>query len=92
MHLTDKVSTSDDVVAREVAGETVLLNLASGTYFGLNVVGGRIWQMLDSEGCTLAEVAEKLQDEFDVSADQAAADVLSLAGNLVEHGLLQADI
>ena len=88
MHLTDKVTTSDDVVAREVAGETVLLNLATGTYFGLNLVGGRIWQLLEAGADTLAQVAETLQAEFEVSGDEAEADVLSLAGDLAEHGLL----
>ncbi len=91
MELTDKVATCDDVVAREVAGETVLLNLASGTYFGLNEVGGRIWQIFDEGSVSLAEVAAKLQAEFDVSAAEAEADVLSLACNLHEHGLLQRD-
>ena len=88
MQLTDKITTSDDVVARVVAGETVLLNLATGTYFGLNVVGGRIWHLLDNDGCTLAEVIAKLQDEFEVSPADAEADVLSLMGNLTEHGLI----
>jgi len=89
MQLTDTVSTSDDVVARVVAGETVLLNLATGTYFGLNEVGGRIWHLLDTEGATLAEIATKLQAEFDVSGENAAADVLSLMVSLSEHGLVQ---
>lgn len=89
VQLTDTVSTSDDVVARVVAGETVLLNLATGTYFGLNEVGGRIWHLLDTEGCTLVEVAAKLQAEFEVSGETAEADVLSLMANLSEHGLVQ---
>lgn len=88
MELSDKLAASDDVVAREVAGETVLLNLATGTYFGLNAVGGRIWQLLDAEGCTLAEASAKLQQEFEVSSEVADADVLALAANLVEHGLV----
>lgn len=89
MELSDKVTTSDDVVARVVAGETVLLNLASGTYFGLNEVGGRIWHLLEKEGCSLAQVSEKLRQEFAVSAAEAEADVLSLARDLAEHGLLE---
>jgi len=89
MQLTDKLITSDDVVARVVAGETVLLNLATGTYFGLNEVGGRIWHLLDTDGCSLAEITDKLQAEFDVSGENAAADVLSLMVSLSEHGLVQ---
>ena len=89
MQLSDKITTSDDVVARVVAGETVLLNLATGTYFGLNEVGGRVWQWLDDEGCTLAEVSEKVQAEFEVSGEVAEADLLALLDRLAEHGLVE---
>lgn len=89
MQLSDKVSTSDDVVARVVAGETVLLNLATGTYFGLNEVGGRVWHLLDTDGCTLAQVSEKVQAEFEVSGEEAEADLLALLGRLNEHGLVE---
>ena len=90
MQLTDTVILSEDVVAREVAGETVLLNLASGTYFGLNEVGGRIWQWLDEqEGCSLDDISARLVKEFEVSQDDAQRDVLTLTAELAEHGLLE---
>ena len=40
----------EDVVSREVGGEAVLLNLATGTYFGLDGVGTEIWNLLAREG------------------------------------------
>ena len=89
MQVTDKIVVSEDVVAREVAGETVLLNLASGTYFGLDAIGGTIWQWLESGDCqNLAELAEKLIREYDVSRDDAEADLLALAAELAEHHLI----
>lgn len=89
MQLSDRVAPAADVVAREVAGETVLLDLASGTYFGLNEVGSRIWQWLEEEASTtLGEVSERLQQEYSVSADVAQGDVLALARALLDHGLL----
>lgn len=90
MQLSDTIATSDDVVARVVAGETVLLNLATGTYFGLNEVGGRVWQLIDTEGRSLAEVRDTIQAEFDVSAQDAEADLLALLADLSEHGLVEA--
>lgn len=88
MKLSDIVVASDDVVAREVGGELVLLDLASGTYFGLNEVGGRIWQVLAQGAVTLAEVAAQIMSEFDVGADQVEADLLALADELSERKLL----
>lgn len=88
MQLSDKVAISENVVAREVSGETVLLNLETGTYFGLNAVGGRIWALVEAQPRTLAEVRDVVQQEFDVTAEEAERDLLQLAADLSEHGLL----
>lgn len=90
MELTDLVQQSGDVVAREAGGETVLLHLTDGTYFGLNPVGGRIWSFLDGEPRTLAEICAMVVLEYDVEEDEARADVLALACDLCSSGLLQA--
>jgi hypothetical protein len=49
MNLNDTFSVSAQVMARRVGNETVLLDLASGTYFGLDPVGARIWQLIGKE-------------------------------------------
>jgi len=90
--LSDKVLASDDVVTREVGGELVLLDLASGTYFGLNEVGGRIWQLLSDGAVTLGEVADHIAAEYDVGADQVQADIVALASELSERKLLTIEI
>jgi len=86
MKLTDTLTPPLQVMARQVGDETVILNLASGTYFGLDPVGTRIWQLL-SEGQTLAQVCETLLDEFEVGREDLERDVLALAQSLVDDGL-----
>ncbi len=89
MNLTDKMVASDEVVARDVGGETVLLNLASGTYFGLNSVGARIWTIVENdENLSMSQVCDTLANEFDVSRQQLEGDVLNLATELVEQKLV----
>lgn len=88
--LYENVQLSDDVVAREVGGETMLLDLASGKYFGLNMVGGRFWQLLES-GLTSTQARDALLDEFAVPADQLDSDLAELIGHLRESGLVSAD-
>ena len=90
MHLETVLSADADVVAREVGGETVLLHLGSGTYFGLNEVGGRIWQLLDQGDTTLGALCEAIEAEFDAPRDVVEADLLALAAQLVDNGLAQA--
>ena len=56
---------ADDVVAPEVEGELVLLHLGSGRYFGLNEIGGRIWNLV-AERRTTDEIVALLLQEYDV--------------------------
>lgn len=87
MKLSDKITVSGDVVAREVGNETMLLDLASGTYFGLDPVGGRFWQLLE-EGKSALEARDVLLGEYDVGADQLERDLESLLADLAANGLV----
>ncbi len=82
-----KLSIPPQVMSRLVDDETVLLDLASGMYFGLDGVGKRIWESV-SEGDSLAETAAVIASEYEVDEAQALADVIEFASNLVERGLL----
>ena len=89
MKLTDRLTASSDVVAREVGGETILLDLASGTYFGLDSVGARIWALIeDTEGLSLAQVCDAIMGEFAVAREVLEFDVLALAKKLTEQNLV----
>jgi len=88
MTLDDTLTASPDVIAREVGGEMVLMHLGSGTYFGLNPVGGRIWQLLDERSRTVADLAATITAEYEAPAEQVAADVLALADDLARHELV----
>ena len=81
---------SDDVVHRDLAGETVLLNLATGTYFGLDAVGTRIWHLFVEQG-SREKVIEALLAEYEVSEDRLRRDLDALIEKLQDKGLLTAD-
>jgi len=87
VNLTDAFNLSDDVVAREVGGETMLLDLASGTYFGLDPIGGHLWQVLE-QGDTLAAACDQIAGKYDVAREVLEADMLALVSQLVEKRLL----
>ena len=78
---------SDDVVFRDLAGEVVLLNLATGTYFGLDAVGTRIWHLIAEHG-SKETVIDALLAEYEVADDQLRRDLDDLIGRLREQGLL----
>jgi len=81
------ITVSKDVVFRDLSGEAVLLNLATGTYFGLNEVGARMWNLLLEQGTT-EKVIEKMQDEYEVDRERISQDLQGLVENLREKGLV----
>jgi hypothetical protein len=87
MELNNTVTVSPDAVARQVGGETVILHLGSGTYFGLDPVGARIWQLLEA-GKSSDEICDALLDEYEVSREQFEADITDLIKDLLAADLL----
>ncbi|MCU0836207.1 MAG: PqqD family protein [Chromatiaceae bacterium] len=85
--LADQVTISSEVLFQQVASESVLLDLASETYFGLDEVGTRIWQLLQ-EHSRLRTVYETMLDEYDVEPAQLEQDLLKLIGELADAGLV----
>lgn len=87
MKLSDKVNIPTQVMARTVGDETVILDLASGSYYGLDPVGARMWQLM-SEGQTLAAICGLLLEEYDVHREALEADILQLTEELLGKGLV----
>jgi protein arginine N-methyltransferase 1 len=82
------VRVSERVLARRVADELLLLDLASGTYHVLNETGARVWDLL-AEGQTLETVAMNIARDYDVDPQCAAADVNAVVANLLEAKLIE---
>ena len=81
------VRVTPDVLHQELGGETVLLNLANESYFGLDEVGTRVWQVL-GETQSANDVVTRLVDEYDVTVDQLRQDVERLITELADAGLV----
>ena len=88
MNLSDKGTIPPQVMARKVGDENVILDLASGTYYGLDTVGTRIWQLI-ALGQTLEQVCEVMLAEYDVTREDIERDVLALVETLMKSQLLR---
>ncbi len=86
--LTQKISVPQDVLFQDLAGESVLLNLQSEKYFGLDDVGTQMWQAL-TEAESIQAAYDMLLAEYDVEPEQLQQDLDNLIENLVEHGLVE---
>ena len=77
---------SKDAVFRDLDGEAVVLHLGSGTYFGLNAVGARIWQLMEQHG-VLRAVFDDLCREYDAAPDVLEHDLIALVSRLAQARL-----
>lgn len=81
------IRIQDDVLSQEVSGETVLLDLNSESYFSLNELGTRLWQLLKIDG-NLENIYNTLFDEYEVEAEELRQDLETIISQLLEAGLI----
>ena len=82
------VSAVGGQLSADLDGETVILHLESGTYYGLSDVGARIWTLIQ-EPRPVSDVRDVLLEEYDVERDLCERDVLALLSDLKVHNLLE---
>ncbi|WP_299486429.1 lasso peptide biosynthesis PqqD family chaperone [Acaryochloris sp. IP29b_bin.137] len=82
------VVATPEQVSSDLAGESVILNLKTGMYFGLNEVGASIWNLLQQPR-SVQEICNQILDQYDVESDQCEQDVLRLLNELVESELIE---
>ena len=83
-----EVFIPEEVLFRDLDGESVLLHLGSGQYFGLDEVGTLIWHLL-VEGCSLDAIQQRIVAEYDISAEEVKNDVLRIVEELAQNGLVE---
>jgi hypothetical protein len=88
MTLNDSLRIPDNVATRTIENETVLLNLDTGIYFGLDAVGSRFIELLENSG-TLAAVYSLMLEEYEVKPEVLEADLLRLSNEMCSKGLLE---
>ena len=76
-----------DQLSTRLGDEIVILGLRDSVYYGLDGVGGRIWDLLQTPR-TLGEILDVLVTEYEVARDRAAADLTALVANLHARGLV----
>ena len=81
------VVRNDGLVEAEVENEIVALNVETGTCYGLNPVGSRIWRLL-AVPIRISDICAKLLAEYKVESDACERQVLDLLEELRAEGLI----
>jgi hypothetical protein len=88
--LNAKARVPDHVVYRAFVNETVILNLKSGRYHGVNATGARMLEVLEDSG-SVSEAADRLAREFAQPLDELEQDICEFCVELSERGLILLD-
>jgi coenzyme PQQ synthesis protein D (PqqD) len=77
----------DDIVAKVMDGEAVIINLSTGIYYSSDHVGAAMWELIEKR-YSLDEVAAAIAARYDVPRALVQDDVVSLGGELLQHELV----
>ncbi|HEV2857165.1 MAG TPA: PqqD family protein [Solirubrobacterales bacterium] len=88
--LEAKVKVPQSVVFRSFPTETVVLNLQTGKYHGLNPTAGRMLEAM-TESASLREAAAAVAAEYDRPAETIEVDICDLCQTLLDRGLVERD-
>lgn len=78
-----------EVAAKVLDGEAIIINLSNGIYYSMDKVGGVLWAMI-AEGHSLEEILAAIVARYDVSPEQARADLERLAAELLQENVVLA--
>jgi hypothetical protein len=88
LSLHSVVCASANQVSTRVGTEGAILDLDTSTYYGLDSVGARIFELLQ-EPTPLETVLDKIVAEFEVDAPRAGTDLLALVAELIDRNLVE---
>ena len=83
-----RLAVPPDVLINVFGGQSVILNLKSERYFGLDEVGTSMWKALTTSA-SISDAERALLAEFDVEPARLRQDLRALAEKLLENGLLE---
>ncbi|MGA2410630.1 MAG: PqqD family peptide modification chaperone [Candidatus Binataceae bacterium] len=88
LSLDSVVCAAADQISCDLGGEAAILNLKSGTYYGLDTVGAFIWNKL-AEPQPVSAIAAAIIDQYEVDRERCEADLLVLLKQLDDRGLIE---
>ena len=85
---SDRVRVPDDVLVSRLQEDSVILNLDSERYFGLDHVGTRFLSVLTTSE-SIDAAYHSLAEEYDVDREVLRQDLVALIQNLLQQGIIE---
>ena len=81
------IRRGEELVASDLEGETVMMSVRSGMYYGLDSIGSRVWQLVEQPR-SVYELCDVLVEEYDVERAQCERDVIALLNEMRDEGIV----
>ncbi len=79
-------SRKENLIAADMNGETVMMDIETGKYYNLGRTGGAIWELLEKP-MTLSEITDALLEKYDVDADTCRVQTSKFLDQGIARGL-----
>ena len=77
-----------DAISTELDGETVILNIETGVYNGLDQVGTTIWNLIEKP-ISFGDLTEGVMAEYEVDAERCSDDLCSFLNDMLQNKLIE---
>ncbi|MBI4613046.1 MAG: PqqD family protein [Planctomycetes bacterium] len=85
---SSRVVAAREQISCDLAREAVILHLGTGTYYGLDEVGARIWSLIQTP-TTVDEVRRAIETEYEVEPERCERDLIAMFERLAKEGLVE---
>ena len=82
------VAQIEELVSSDLDGETVMMSVENGKYYGMDAIGSRVWALI-KQPRSVAELCDILLTEFNVDRERCEKDVLIFLNKLAEDKLIR---
>jgi hypothetical protein len=77
----------EEVAAKVIDGEAIIINLANGTYYSMDKGGAFVWELLQQQR-SVGEIVDALAARYEVSREDAGGDLQRLMAELLKERLI----
>ena len=84
---TNVLYRNADILVNDVDGETVMMSIENGSYYGMNPTGNYIWNLLETEK-TIVDLLNSIAKTFSLSQEQSEKEVLPFIQKMFDEKIL----
>jgi hypothetical protein len=82
-----KIVRNNEIISSDMDDETVMMNIEKGEYYGINPIGSRIWELIETPR-KVSNICEKLCEEYDVTQEKCNNDVMHFLNHMAEKKII----